>query len=492
MPANPRIDKSLFAAGVQCAKRLYLEAHHPDRLPEPPQSRQQLAEIGLRLTDLATQGFPRSDKVEESDHAAAVEKTHALLEADSGGAILDAAFERDGVEVRCDIVLANRDGSLDIFEVKSGTKVKPRHVMDVALQMWTIEGSGRSVRAASILHLDAEYRHDGSKDYPVHSFFKNVDVTKKAKRRKRRIPEYVETFLNALKDDTSLDLPTGTWCTQPIPCAFLPQCLEEGPKHPLVELPDLTPGQESGLHQQGIETIDQVNAEVTELTSTQQRALRALAEDGLVVDDRLTQEFDTIIFPLCFIATDLSLQVLPVFEKTRPWQHLPILWSARILHEDGKVEEKSFISDSSRDPRADFVVTLADCIDEVGTVFTFSRRLEPALRQTMEDVPKTKDDVRALLQMEPIEFDLLLRDSVYHPVMKARFELEDWHAAVLEGTRPTPRTSGIKHEEDARAAFDKLLNARTRATTRQKLRKELLAWSGERAQMMLEIFQKLR
>lgn len=492
MSHRHRLDKTLFAAGIQCAKRLYLEFHRPSDVPSPLPSRQALVEIGLQLTELAVQGFPRTERVDAASHAEAVEQTRALIEAGTGAAIIGAAFERDGVEVHCDIVLVNRDQSLDIFEVKSGTKIKPRHVMDVALQMWCIEGGGLTVRSASLLHLDAEYRHDGSKTYPVHKLFKNVDVTKKARKRKRRVPEFIENFNNVLEDETSLDLPTGTWCTQPISCGFLTLCRGHGPDHPLLDLPDLSPAQETTLHQQGIESITQVDPEHAALNLTQRRVLRAVQDDKLVVEKVVVEEFDTVIHPLCFIAPHMSLQVLPVFEQTRPWQHLPFLWSAHILHEDGRVETKSFLADGTKDPRSDFVVTMADCIDEVGTVFTFAPRLEVTLRQIMEDLPALKDDVKCLLQMDPIELDVLVRDGMYHPGMRGSYALENIFAAVTgQAVDPAAAGRGVHDEESSRVAFDKLMNSRTRATTRTKLRQELLAYAERRSSMMMQLFQAL-
>ena len=140
---------------MQCAKRLYLEYHHPEEVPEPTVGRQALQEAGARLLELACQGFPKGRRIDAEDMAQAAEQTHEILSQEEGTAVFDAAFVFEQAEVRCDIVLPTGRGELDIFEVKSGTKVKPRHIMDFALQMYVIEACGHTVRNASILHLDA-------------------------------------------------------------------------------------------------------------------------------------------------------------------------------------------------------------------------------------------------------------------------------------------------------------------------------------------------
>lgn len=488
-----RLDKTLFAAGIQCAKRLYQEFHSPESIPAPSESRQVFAEIGVRLAAMACEGFPRGDRVEEATHEAAVERTLALLESGEGGAIFNAAFRRDGVEVYCDVVLPGRGTrELDIFEVKSGTKVKPRHVMDIALQMWVIEGHDYTVSSASLLHLDAEYRHDGEKNFPVHKLFKNVDVTKKARKRKRRIPDFLENFQIVLNDETTLDLPTGTWCINPITCGYLSECCKSTPANSLIELPELTALQESALHQIGIETIDNIDPEVVELTRPQARALRAIREQTLVVEPVVAEEFETIVFPICFTTINFALQVLPQFEHARPWQHLPYQWSAHILHEDGKLEHREYLAKGSKDPRAEFIASLLDCIDDVGTVVTWSKQLEPCIRKIMEDLPKLKEEAKALLHMDPLAMDTLIREGVYHKDFRGSFELSDVHAALTGKPRPKRRAKGIHDDEDARAAFEKLINTRTRAATRTKLCEELSEYAKARSTEMLEIYQSLQ
>jgi hypothetical protein len=277
----------------------------------------------------------------------------------------------------------------------------------------------------------------------------------------------------------------------PIPCAFLPDCRKQGPEHSLLELPEISPTQESSMHQLGIETLDQIDREMPGLTPTQRRALLSLRENRTVVEPTVSEEFETIVYPLCFIATHLSLQVLPRFEHTRPWQHLPYQWSAHILGEDGAVEHRRFLINSPKDPRPEFVHSLLECIDDVGTVVTWSKRLEPCLRQIMEDLPALKEEVKALLQMDPLALDALTRDGVYHPDFRGGFDLATIYGALTQVPPPGDADEGIRDDEGARTAFEKLNNTRTRAATRIKLSEELDAYGAARSAMMLGIYRAI-
>ena len=488
-----RLDKNLFAAGVQCAKRLYQDFHTPEAVPTPSPSRKTFAQLGIKLTAMACEGFPSGERVDEESHALAVEKTLELLEVNDGRAIFNAAFSHNGVQIYCDVVLPGREGKeITIFEVKSGTKVKPRHVMDIALQMWVIESHGYTVSSASLLHMDAEYHHDGSDDYPVHKLFKNVDVTNKARKRKHRIPDLLENFHSALDDKATLELPTGTWCINPIPCGYLSECKKNTLPNSLLELPDLTVTQEYKLHQGGAATIDQIDPETSELTRPQSRALRAVKQDTLVLEPVVAEEFGTLVFPVCFTTINFALQVLPQFKKSRPWQHMPYQWSAHVLHEDGTLEHRKYLAKVAKDPRPEILASLLDCIDDVGTVVTWSKKLEPFVRKVMEDFPDLKEDAKSLLLMDPLAMDMVVREGVYHSDFRGSFALNSVHSALTGKPAPKRTAKAVNDDDDAWASYEKLVNSRTRATTRTTLSEALSEYAKSQSMQLLEIYQKLQ
>jgi hypothetical protein len=152
------ITKALFASGLQCAKRLYLDYQHPDEIPEPSARRQGLAEIGAKLVELARAAFPESQSADSKNAKTAIEQTAKMLGERKPIAVFDGAFATDDIEVRTDIVIPDGSGRVDVYEVKSGAKIKKRHIRDLALQVHAIEHSGFEVRVAWILHLNSHSR----------------------------------------------------------------------------------------------------------------------------------------------------------------------------------------------------------------------------------------------------------------------------------------------------------------------------------------------
>ena len=498
----PTIDKPLFEAGLQCAKRLCLEYDDPDAVPKLSAHRQRLIEVGEELVRLASQIFPGGLDLSEESFDAALAKTEAFLAQGRPGVLFHAAFRGAGVEARTDIVLVTTPGKLDLFEVKAGTTIKPRHLTDVALQMHAIEGAGHEVQSCAIVHLDPKYVHDGSKDYQVQKLFRNVDVTARARNQLGKMFGRLQSFRAALDDETSYELPTGTWCKRPLPCHFLKECLEQAPEFPLVELPQLSRAQEARLHEDGIESVDQLKPDSAGLTRLQRRAVQSIHEESLVVEPFVPREVSELDAPVAFLHIGWHLEVLPTFDGSRPWHKLPFCWSIHWLEADGSVRVRSYAHRSADDPRDECLTSLADQLAKAETVIVYSWSFDDRFRALLEDDVPSKPQVRAISHAPVAFLEQLLMHGVYHPEFRGNFDLWNVHDVLqtVRGERAREELQGwepeseleIRNEDEAQAAMQRILNRRTRQPTRQKLGDQLEAWSRRASAALVRVVDMLR
>lgn len=481
--------KQLFASGLQCAKRLYLDYHECANTPAGSAPRRHLEEVGRRLVELARSAFPKAIDLGDLDFEAAAARTHEVLSEGKPAVLYDAAFADEDVELRADIVVTTGDGSVDLFEVKSGTRVKIRHLKDVALQVSVIEAAGWRVRGASVLHVDPRYRHAGGNKYPIQQLFKSVDVTEKVRRRLPAVRRTLESFRALLDDPVTLDLPTGTWCHNPSRCAHLTRCLAEAPEHPLLELPELTPDQERTLHEEGIEELEGIDPKRPGLTLVQRRALRTLAEGKRRVEPFVPEEIAALPTPLHVVAEAGLLQVLPALRGARPWQSIPIAWARTIVGGDRPGEVDTFVAPKGDDPRAGFVRSLAEALEGPGTLVIYGEGCDGMLRELLDEVPAEKRLVRAILNKPFLDLQALIRAGVYDPAFRGSFTLERVHEALVG--EPAPQLE-IDDGDAADEAMRRLQNPRTRATTREKLSTALAEWLTWRASAIAAILEQLR
>ena len=82
--------------------------------------------------------------------------------------------------MRPDVLVRVGENLWDLYEVKSGTRVKDVNITDVAVQLWVLEGAGLPIRRAHLMHLDNTYVYEGG-DYDLERLFRAEDVTAAAR-----------------------------------------------------------------------------------------------------------------------------------------------------------------------------------------------------------------------------------------------------------------------------------------------------------------------
>ncbi|MGE0143285.1 MAG: DUF2779 domain-containing protein [Planctomycetota bacterium] len=494
------ITKPLFEAGMQCSKRLYLEHHESKKKPSLSEYQQELLELGKELVTLSSQAFPKGIELGEAEFDDALRKTEAFLSMGKPGVLFHGAFRSGGVEVRVDILLVQNKGEVDLFEVKAGTSVKPRHVQDVAMQIRAIEAAGYAVKSASILHLDPRYVYTGSGEHPPQKLFRSADVTRRARKILPRVQEQVESFSAVLEDASTLDLPTGTWCKNPLPCPYLSQCVGEGKAHPLVELPQLTPMQERRMHEHAIESIAEIDARQPGLTLLQRRVVRAVQSNGLIAEPFVAEELRDVDWPLSFLHIGWHLDPMPRLANTRPWLKIPFGWAVHRLGATGYVACNSVVSANAEDPRPEILEKLVKELADAGTVIVYGNGHDERLRALLDLDKSAKPGLRQLLQAPLLELGSLIYHGVYHPGFEGRFDLSTVHRVIAQElplAEPTaiPELEAeceIEDDEAAARAYAKIIAKRTRATTREKLGKDLEAWLRRSSGMLFDLWRRLK
>src|ERR1700722_1025294 len=142
-----RLSKSKFCAGVQCLKRLYLQAHQPELATEPNAAAEAIIQQGREVGLLARQMFPGGVEVNGANLADAIRITRELVAKPAIPAIFEAVFEHQNVLVKVDILHRRRDGRWRLIEVKSTSDLKDHHVEDVGIQYRVGWRSGMRLRA---------------------------------------------------------------------------------------------------------------------------------------------------------------------------------------------------------------------------------------------------------------------------------------------------------------------------------------------------------
>ena len=376
-----RLSKSRFQTGLQCRKALWLSTHARELADPTPETQQHIFDTGNAVGELARERFADGVLVAEdyTQSAQALETTRRLLE-DPPSAIFEAALEHGGVFVRPDALVRVGENLWDLYEVKSGTRVKDVNITDVAVQTWVLEGAGVPIRRAFLMHLDNTYVYDGG-DYDLERLFVAEDVTAGTRAYLPQVPGLVAEMLAMLDAAEPPAVAIGKQCDNPYTCSFYGHCHAFLPGRAVTELPRISEALLDSLIADGIFAIEDVPLDYP-LLSGAQREVCELVRSGepRIVGD-VGRSLAGLDYPLHFLDFETFMTALPLYPGTRPWQMITFQWSDHILHENGDLEHREFLYEGSGDPRPTFTQSLIETLGDAGSVVVYSPFENSRLRE---------------------------------------------------------------------------------------------------------------
>ena len=239
-----RLSKSRYLSGSQCHLKLWNDFHAP-KLASAGPSVSQLAifKSGHEVGELACERHPGGHLIDH-DHLhfdEALAETNLVLKGSNVPALFEPAIEHEGLIARVDILEQLPTGGWRMIEVKSTTKVKPVHELDIAIQLYIARKSGLDVREAGILTLNRDYVYDG-KSLDLNELFRFHDRLEQAVERSNITAEEAREMQELINSDEAPDVDIGDHCFDPYDCPYYTNCARdvEFPEKPVSEIPKLS------------------------------------------------------------------------------------------------------------------------------------------------------------------------------------------------------------------------------------------------------------
>jgi hypothetical protein len=220
------LSKSKYIRGLQCERALWLDVHEP-RLARYTAEQMRRFDRGRDFEYAFKAQFP--DGIDLSAELGRnvdlyPARTAELLDLRPCSAaktvLFEAGFQYDDVLVLADVVCQREDGSLDIYEVKSGTTLSDTYRRDAALQHYVISHC-RRIHSFSIVYngVDGEHGINGQ-DGP----FAIVDLTEELAAEGDRIAANIAEMKTIIRATAEPDTPTGQHCLTPYACPYQHHC----------------------------------------------------------------------------------------------------------------------------------------------------------------------------------------------------------------------------------------------------------------------------
>ncbi len=213
------LSKSKYIRGLQCDRALWLDVFNP-RLARYTAEQMRRFDRGrdfeYAFKSLFPDGIDLSAELKRNVDAYPA-RTAELLDKGDGEALFEAGFLYDDVLVLADVVQQRDDGTLDIYEVKSGTALSETYRRDAALQHYVISHC-RSINKFCIVYNGAD-GVNGSNGFNI------VDLTEELAAQHDEIARNIAAMKDILRHGEPAT-PTGQHCLEPYACPYQHYCAQ--------------------------------------------------------------------------------------------------------------------------------------------------------------------------------------------------------------------------------------------------------------------------
>ena len=481
-----RLSKSDYLAGLQCSKHLWLRINDSDTTEkEVDANLEALFEQGRRVGDLARRYIPGGTLI-DYPYYAVDDKVRATERALDEGCdlIYEAAFVVDNQFVAVDI-LERKQGGFVVTEVKSSTKVKDEHLLELALQAYVLRQAGINVSRLQVMHLNRECAYPN-----LENLFICEEVTEDVK----PLIEKVAEAMKAQKRVLAGDLPVvqiGPHCSAPRDCAFKDRCWADLPAHHITTLYAMRAAKAFTLVDQGFTTIQDLPADF-DLSAIAERQRRSVIEGKIVIEPTLAkalQDFDSQIGFLDFETVGLAI---PVWDGCRPYDAVPVQFSFCLQQPDGTLGYSEWIADGPDDPRPAIARALVEACQDSVKIAAYNASFErKCLEGLAAAVPSLASELISIAN-RLIDLLPLVRNHVYHPEFYGSFSLKDVYPAltgdaaydnleVADGTSASWLLQALMFEPN-----------RFSSENRSRLRQDLLTYCRTDTECLVKLLKCLR
>lgn len=223
------LSKSKYIRGLQCERALWLDVHEP-RLARYTAEQMRRFDRGRDFEYAFKSRFP--DGIDLSAELGRnvdlyPARTAELLDLRPCSAaktvLFEAGFQYDDVLVLADVVCQREDGSLDIYEVKSGTTLSDTYRRDAALQHYVISHC-REVNSFSIVYNGLDGVNGANGQGGQDGRFAIVDLTAELAAEGDCIAANIAEMKTIVRATAEPDTPTGQHCLTPYACPYQHHC----------------------------------------------------------------------------------------------------------------------------------------------------------------------------------------------------------------------------------------------------------------------------
>jgi hypothetical protein len=334
-------------------------------------------------------------------------------------------FHTERFEARADVAVEHTDtNTIDIYEVKSSTKVKKEHLRDVAFQRMVVEACGYQVGACYLVYTDKTYRLSGTVDLSALFCMENITeqvaaIFTEVQAEAREASD----FINGSAPEPQI-LPN---CSNNLDCAFVKHHFSDLPDYSIFDIARLGKKKKVELLERGILDIQEVPADFP-LSDTQRRQVDWAQQQHIHIDRiAIAQELESLAYPLYFLDYETLATALPLQDRHHPHQQMLFQYSLHVLDSPGAdLQHYEYLLSDQQGMIRKLLASLEKWVGiENGTVIVWNKTFETRVNRAYAEIyPEYAD---CLLSINERIYDLMevFKKGYYrHPDFKGKNSLK--------------------------------------------------------------------
>ncbi|HUQ85085.1 MAG TPA: DUF2779 domain-containing protein [Candidatus Limnocylindrales bacterium] len=486
------LSKSEYMMFLKHPAWLWLKKHDKAKLPIIDDNTQAVFDAGHLFETYAEQLFPEGVRLGFDDYYEYLSLPERTQRAIKEGAktIFQGRFEHSQLTFVCDVIQIVDEKTVDLYEIKSSTKVKLEHELDLAFQMIVLELCGNTVRNISVIHVNNEYIKRG--DIVPGEFTTIVDITENVKAKRKFTEDNIKAALKVANSEVMPDI-------SPSLAAYgslkewlgIYRGLVSVEPESIYDLCVLNTKLLSKFDELKVKKLNEIPSDFP-LSGKQKQQVESVKQNRVLIEKEKIRDFlSSLIYPLYFLDYETLGGIVPYFDDLRAYQQLPFQYSLDVLETpDSEIRHFEYLHSDNSNPAEEISKNLKSQIGTTGSILAWSAGFEKSCNTLLGTILTEYKEFYEEVNNRIVDLMIPFSSSWY---VDKGFGGSASIKAVLPVLAPelSYKTLGIQEGASAQRLWMEAILYGERNAEKEQILDDLIKYCGLDTLAMVEIYKHL-
>ena len=478
------LSKSRYKRGLHCNKQLWLSTH---KFSLGNYEKNFSTLIGDKVGIGATEIYQNGKMVDTpfNKHDEAVQKTLELMNDLKVGAVFEAAFSYDNINIRVDVLERLENNCWGIREVKSSKSIKENFYHDISIQYFVLKKLNYQISSAQIMYVNGDYILNNNV-IEWDNFFLKSEYKDFIEDNIKDVENNI-VFLKNIQtsDQEPIVLPGKSFCSG---CEFWDYCTKDKPKDWIANIPRLHKSKKRVLDDKKIESISKIPNDFP-LTEKQQIVVDSTKTNQIFKTKKFYYDLKKFKPPIYFFDFETLSCAIPTIDNTKPFEKLPFQWSLHHLDSNGKVNHWEYLATEIKDYRKECIEKLINIVvKDNSKIVAYNQSFEKSVLKQLGNIfPELIEPINNIID-RIIDLEVFIKDNYYHPEFQGSYSLKKVLPALLPNEKKY-NEGNVSDGEQAQETFYNLLFQEKDLKKKELIILSLLEYCKKDTESLLLIYQ---